>query len=384
MIDDLRTTAPATKPPASSSARRRRDRAHGGRCWPTCASAAAGCSSSASAAAPANCSHAVNDFRKIAGIEAYAPTDNVSELTARTNDEGWDTVFVEWLKGSRLRAGRRRVRVLGRRRQPREEHQPEPRPRAASTPRRSAPRSSASSAATAATPPQVADACVIVPTVNPETVTPHTRGVPGRGLAPARLASAAQDGGDQMGVDGGEHARRVFLDRDGVINRAIVRDGRPYPPATLEELEILPGRAEALAAAEARGLRAGRGHQPAGRRARDARRARPSRRSRAARAAAADRRDSRLLSRRCATTALAASRSRAAADAARAALTIDSRSFMVGDRWRDIEAGRRAGCRGQSSSITATTSRLRREPDVARALASRSRRLDSVSRTTRD
>jgi D-sedoheptulose 7-phosphate isomerase len=50
-----------------------------------------------------NASHAVNDFRKIAGFEAYAPTDNVSELTARTNDEGWASVFVEWLRGSRLR-----------------------------------------------------------------------------------------------------------------------------------------------------------------------------------------------------------------------------------------------------------------------------------------
>src|SRR3984893_3515094 len=50
----------------------------------------------------ANASHAVNDFRKIAGLECYAPTDNVSELTARTNDEGWSTVFSEWLKGSRI------------------------------------------------------------------------------------------------------------------------------------------------------------------------------------------------------------------------------------------------------------------------------------------
>jgi D-sedoheptulose 7-phosphate isomerase len=49
-----------------------------------------------------NCSHAVNDFRKLCGIEAYAPTDNVSELTARTNDEGWDTVFTGWLEVSRL------------------------------------------------------------------------------------------------------------------------------------------------------------------------------------------------------------------------------------------------------------------------------------------
>jgi D-sedoheptulose 7-phosphate isomerase len=52
----------------------------------------------------ANCSHAVNDFRKIAGFEAYAPTDNVSELTARINDDGWASVFVEWLRASRLRA----------------------------------------------------------------------------------------------------------------------------------------------------------------------------------------------------------------------------------------------------------------------------------------
>src|SRR5471032_1729236 len=50
----------------------------------------------------ANASHAVNDFRKIAGLECYAPSDNVSELTARTNDEGWSTVFAEWLKGSQI------------------------------------------------------------------------------------------------------------------------------------------------------------------------------------------------------------------------------------------------------------------------------------------
>ena len=50
-----------------------------------------------------NCTHAVNDFRKIIGLESYAPTDNVSELTARVNDEGWESVFVEWLKVSRLK-----------------------------------------------------------------------------------------------------------------------------------------------------------------------------------------------------------------------------------------------------------------------------------------
>lgn len=120
-----------------------------------------------------NCSHAVNDFRKIVGIEAYAPTDNVSELTARTNDEGWATVFVEWLKVSRLKpddmvfvlsvgggsleknvspnlvsalqyakeVGAAVLGIVGR-----------------------------DGGHTA----RVADACVIVPTVNPETVTPHS------------------------------------------------------------------------------------------------------------------------------------------------------------------------------------------------------------------
>lgn len=52
-----------------------------------------------------NCGHAANDFRKLCGIEAYAPTDNVSELTARANDEGWDTIFTGWLEVSRLSSG---------------------------------------------------------------------------------------------------------------------------------------------------------------------------------------------------------------------------------------------------------------------------------------
>ena len=72
--------------------------------WPDCANAAGGCSSSAWAAAPGHASHAVNDFRKLCRIESYAPTDNVSELTARTNDDGWDTSFTEWLAVSRLSA----------------------------------------------------------------------------------------------------------------------------------------------------------------------------------------------------------------------------------------------------------------------------------------
>src|SRR6266446_1290742 len=120
----------------------------------------------------ANCSHAVNDFRKIAGIEAYTPVDNVSELTARTNDEGWANVFVNWLMGSRLQSndmlfvfsvgggslehnispnlvlalqyarevGAQIIGIVGR-----------------------------DGGYTA----RVADECMVVPTVNPENITPH-------------------------------------------------------------------------------------------------------------------------------------------------------------------------------------------------------------------
>lgn len=120
-----------------------------------------------------NAAHAVNDFRKIAGIESYTPTDNVSELTARVNDDGWETAYVKWLKGSRLNSkdaifvfsvgggnaeknisanivaslkygkevGAKIFGIIGR-----------------------------DGGYTA----QVADACVIIPNVNTETVTPHT------------------------------------------------------------------------------------------------------------------------------------------------------------------------------------------------------------------
>jgi D-sedoheptulose 7-phosphate isomerase len=120
-----------------------------------------------------NASHAVNDFRKIAGIESYTVTDNVSELTARVNDDGWDSCYAEWLRGSRLRdtdmlfvfsvgggdearnispnivkalqyaknVGARICGVVGR-----------------------------DGGFTA----RVADACIVVPVVNPGTVTPHT------------------------------------------------------------------------------------------------------------------------------------------------------------------------------------------------------------------
>ncbi len=121
----------------------------------------------------ANASHAVNDFRKIAGIEAYAPTDNVSELTARTNDEGWDTVFRSWLVVSRLGpADTLLVLSVG----------------GGSVERNVSPNLVAALQYASECSAKVigivgrdggytassADACVLIPTVNPDTVTPHT------------------------------------------------------------------------------------------------------------------------------------------------------------------------------------------------------------------
>ena len=121
----------------------------------------------------ANASHAVNDFRKLAGFEAYTPVDNVAELMARTNDEGWDTVFVEWLKGSFLRKedgvfvfsvgggnaekniSKNLVRAL--------EHAKSVNAKILGIVGRDGGYTA-----------KVADACLIIPTVNPNTVTPHT------------------------------------------------------------------------------------------------------------------------------------------------------------------------------------------------------------------
>ena len=121
----------------------------------------------------ANASHAVNDFRKIVGLETYAPTDNVSELTARTNDEGWATVFENWLKVSRLRPqdGILVLSVGG----GNLEQQVSPNLVAALQYARSVGskilgivgRDGGHTAT-------VADACVIIPTVNPVHVTPHS------------------------------------------------------------------------------------------------------------------------------------------------------------------------------------------------------------------
>lgn len=121
----------------------------------------------------ANASHAVNDFRKLAGIEAYAPTDNVSELTARTNDDGWDSVFAEWLKGSRLNE-KDAILVLSVGGGSLEKNVS---PNLVSALKLAKERGSAilgivgrDGGYTA----QIADVAIIIPTVNPANITPHT------------------------------------------------------------------------------------------------------------------------------------------------------------------------------------------------------------------
>jgi D-sedoheptulose 7-phosphate isomerase len=126
----------------------------------------------------ANASHAVNDFRKICGFECYAPTDNVSELTARANDEGWPTIFSEWLKGSRLTAkdGLLILSVGGgnleRNVSPNLVHALQLAKEIGATILGIVGRDGGFTA-------QVADECVVVPTVNADHVTPHAEAFQG-------------------------------------------------------------------------------------------------------------------------------------------------------------------------------------------------------------
>lgn len=121
----------------------------------------------------ANASHAVNDFRKICGIETYTPTDNVSELTARTNDSGWETVFVDWLKGSKLNS-RDGVFVLSVGGGNSEKNISVNLIRALDYAKQTGAKIFGIVGRDGSYTAKVADACVIVPTVNPETITPHT------------------------------------------------------------------------------------------------------------------------------------------------------------------------------------------------------------------
>src|SRR5215813_11871918 len=120
----------------------------------------------------ANASHAVNDFRKIAGIEAYAPTDNVSELTARTNDEGWATVFESWLRVSRL-APEDTLLVFSVGGGNREKNVSPNLVAALEYAKKIGAKITGIVGRDGGYTAQAADACVIVPTVNPTHTTPH-------------------------------------------------------------------------------------------------------------------------------------------------------------------------------------------------------------------
>ena len=120
-----------------------------------------------------NCSHAVNDFRKIVGIESYAPTDNVSELTARTNDEGWATVFVEWLKISKLQP-KDALFILSVGGGNLEKNISPNLVEAIKLAKSVGAKVTGIVGRDGGYTAQAADACVIVPTVNSETITPHS------------------------------------------------------------------------------------------------------------------------------------------------------------------------------------------------------------------
>lgn len=121
----------------------------------------------------AHASHAVNDFRKIAGMEAYAPTDNVSELTARTNDEGWATVFEAWLRTSRL-SSRDAVLVFSVGGGDAARGVSPNLVRALDYARSVGARIGGVVGRDGGHTARLAEACVLVPVVNPEHVTPHT------------------------------------------------------------------------------------------------------------------------------------------------------------------------------------------------------------------
>ena len=204
----------------------------------------------------ANASHAVNDFRKIAGIEAYAPTDNVSELTARTNDEGWATVFEGWLKTSKLQA-RDAVLVFSVGGGDLERNVSPNLVAALQLAKSTGARILGIVGRDGGYTAKVADVCIVIPTVNPAHVTPHTeafQAVVWHLLVTHPAVKIAQTKWEAT-ANAGRLSRAVFLDRDGVLNRAVIRDGKPYPPASVAELDIAAGAENALRELKAQGFK---------------------------------------------------------------------------------------------------------------------------------
>ena len=293
----------------------------------------------------ANASHAVNDFRKLAGIETYAPTDNVSELTARVNDEGWPTVFVAWLRVSHLQA-RDAVLVFS--------------VGGGSVERNVSPNIVAAldyAKSVGASilgivgrdggyTARVADVCVLIPTVHPDRITPHAEAF--QAVVWHLLVShpkLQQVAAKWEFIVAPQLRSAVFLDRDGVLNEAVVRNGKPHPPAAAADMRIPAGTAQALARLKerdflllvvtnqpdvARGTQQRQAVEEMGRRLQaelplddvltcyhddqddcDCRKPRPGLMTRAAQRYGIDL----------------------------------SHSYLIGDRWRDVDAGANAGCK---------------------------------------
>jgi D-sedoheptulose 7-phosphate isomerase len=125
-----------------------------------------------------NTSHAVNDFRKIAGIESYSPTDNVSELTARINDDGWENAFAAWLKGSNLNS-KDGVFVFSVGGGNQEKNVSVNLVRALEYSKKVKAKILGIVGRDGGYTAKVADVCIVIPTVNPETITPHAEAFQG-------------------------------------------------------------------------------------------------------------------------------------------------------------------------------------------------------------
>ena len=292
-----------------------------------------------------NAGHAVNDFRKLCGIEAYAPTDNVSELTARTNDEGWPTVFSEWLKVSRANAkdailifsvgggnleknvspnivsaialakerGLRVLGVVGR---------------------------------DGGYTKKAGDCVVVDPDRGRQPRYAACGGVPGRGLALPGVAPEAAEERHQM-------VKAVFLDRDGVINANLVRDGKPVAPTTLDEFRIFPDAAAAAQRLKDAGfLLIVVTNQPDVRTGLTPKATMEAMHDRIRALMPID--DFEICLHTDADNCACRKPKPGLLLQAAAKHGIDlSGSIMVGDRWRDVLAGQAAGCAARSGSITA-------------------------------
>jgi D-sedoheptulose 7-phosphate isomerase len=313
----------------------------------------------------ANASHAVNDFRKIALLEAYAPTDNVSELTARTNDEGWPTVFEAWLRLSRLRS-QDAVFVLSVGGGNREKQISQNLVCALEYAKSVGAKILAIVGRDGGYAAKVADACVLIPTVEPGRITPHTEAFQAViwHLLVSHPAVKIEQTKWESQQAGNSARRAVFLDRDGVLNRAVLRDGLPYPPRSLEELEIVPGAAEGLARLKEKGfLLLVASNQP------DVSRGTQDRQVVEAineRLRSELRVDDLFICYHDDNDACACRKPRPGLFT-RAASRYDlnlRKSYSIGDRWRDVEAGSNAGCKTVLIDFHYPEQPPRRPPDA--------------------